>query len=65
VPSSIVPVVSMVTLTMMGMSSVVLPFSARAASTALTAHFTWSRSWHVSMMKTSTPPSISPRACST
>ncbi len=64
VPSSIVPVFSIVTLAMIGTSIAVLPLSASAAITALMTHLTCSRSWHVSMMNTSTPPASSPRAAS-
>ena len=63
-PSNMVPVVSMVTLTKIGMSFTVRPDCASASMHALMAHFTCNKSWHVSIMKQSTPPSINPSACS-
>ena len=60
-PSSIAPVVSMVTLAMTGRRA---PVSAKASSMAPSAAFACSRSWQVSTLSASMPPSISPSACS-
>ena len=63
-PSSIVPVVSMVTLEKIARSSGVRPASLSASMQALIAIFCCSRSCEVSIMKPSMPPAIRPRACS-
>ena len=63
-PKSIVPVVSIVTETRIGISRTVFPAASSASKHAVTAHLICKRSWHVSIMKQSAPPSIKPRACS-
>ncbi|MEY4009688.1 MAG: hypothetical protein RLZZ93_380 [Actinomycetota bacterium] len=62
VPTSMRPVVSMVTCTWMAR---VRPVSAIALRQACMAALICSRSMHVSMRKRSQPPSMSPSACST
>ena len=61
-PMSMVPVVSTVTWTMIGMR---LPSCRMASLTPLTAARVCSRSWQVSMRKQSAPPSSMPRPHST
>ena len=56
-PTSIVPVVSIVTWTISG---IFRPNFANAVWHAAIAVFVWRRSWQVSMMSASTPPSMSP-----
>jgi len=63
-PTSIVPICSMVMLTISGISSGVFPSSSSAARAALIAHFTCKRSWHVSIRIASEPPATSPRIAS-
>ena len=63
-PKSIVPVVSIVTETRIGISRTVFPAASSASKHAVTAHLICKRSWQVSIMKQSAPPSIKPRACS-
>ena len=60
-PSSIVPVVSIVTLAITGRRVSISP---NTSSIAPSAAFVCSRSWHVSTLSTSIPPSTSPRVCS-
>ena len=60
-PSSIVPVVSIVTLAITGTR---VSISVKTSSIAPSAAFVCKRSWQVSTLSTSMPPSISPRACS-
>ncbi len=57
VPTSIAPVVSIVTWTMSGSSR---PAAAKAARAPFTAALAWSGSWQVSIRIASEPPSISP-----
>ncbi len=59
-PTSSVPVVSTVTCTKIGVS---VPASARAILAPFTAALICSGSWQVSIKIASTPPAISPRAC--
>ena len=59
-PISIVPVVSTVTLTRIGNFT---PASAMARFAPTMAALDWSRSWHVSTWKASTPPRIIAAAC--
>ena len=58
-PSSIAPVVSMVTWAMSGSS---VPAAVIARRAPMTAALAWSRSWLVSMMIASAPPLIRPAA---
>ncbi len=61
VPSSMRPEVSRVGWTWIGRQT---PASLSALRTPLTAAFSSRMSWPVSMSSTSTPPSMSPAACS-
>lgn len=58
-PTSMVPVVSIVTWTMIGVS---VPAALRARRAPTIAAFACSKSWQVSITIASTPPSMSPRA---
>ena len=60
-PSSMVPVVSTVTCTMIG---TVRPCAAIARFAPMTADLACSRSWQVSTMTASMPPSSIPATCS-
>ena len=60
-PTSMRPVVSTVTCTMIG---IVRPSAAIARRQAFIAALPWSRSITVSMRNTSVPPASKPRACS-
>ena len=61
VPTSIVPVFSIVSDTITGTSRFI---ASRVSKQATTAVLTCSRSWHVSMISRSTPASTRARACS-
>ena len=63
-PSSIVPVVSIVTWAITGMRRDAYAGSVNTSKIAEIAHLVCSRSWQVSTSSTSEPPSMSPRACS-
>ncbi len=61
VPSSMVPVVSMVTWAMTGSR---LPVATKARRAPITAALICSRSWQVSTIRASEPPAINPSICS-